>query len=186
MSYWSSKRRHRLCPGFRFRVPGVSEESPRWQGDRFHHHSFDSRRSRCKSCTECGKACLKLRIKSGGDREFANVLMAPAGPGQPPQDVAALIASSGWAKVRDPVGEGDEAVRRLGAEEAKRRETLRNAESQAKAEGKGVWSEEAENVSRVRNRFLTISNAWCLSRCLRTLTLSLPRTRTETSTVSLS
>jgi staphylococcal nuclease domain-containing protein 1 len=72
--------------------------------------------------------------------------MAPAGPGQPPQDVAALISTSGWAKVRDGVGEGDEAVRRLGAEEAKRRESLRNAEAQAQAEGKGVWSENPENV----------------------------------------
>lgn len=72
--------------------------------------------------------------------------MAPAGPGQPPQDVAALIATSGWAKVRDGVGEGDEAVRRLGAEEAKRREALRNAEAQAQSEGKGVWSENPENV----------------------------------------
>lgn len=85
-------------------------------------------------------------IQSGGDREFANVLMAPAGPGQPPQDVAVLISTSGWAKVRDGVGEGDEAVRRLGAEEAKRRESLRGAESQAQAEGKGLWSENPENV----------------------------------------
>lgn len=35
----------------------------------------------------------------------------------------------------------------MGAEEAKRRETLRVAEGQAKAEGKGVWSEEPESVS---------------------------------------
>lgn len=45
------------------------------------------------------------------EREFANFLMAPAGPGQAPQDVAMLIVSAGWAKVRDGVGEGDEAVR---------------------------------------------------------------------------
>lgn len=37
-------------------------------------------------------------------------------------------------------------MRRLGAEEAKRRENLRQAESQAQAEGKGVWSEDPENV----------------------------------------
>lgn len=37
--------------------------------------------------------------------------MAPAGPGQAPQDVAHVIVSAGWAKVRDGVGEGDEAVR---------------------------------------------------------------------------
>jgi len=60
-----------------------------------------------------------------------------------------LLASTGWARVRDGVGEGDEAVRRLGAEEAKRRETLRVAEAQAQAEGKGVWSEEPEGVSSV-------------------------------------
>lgn len=115
--------------------------------------------------------------------------MAPAGPGQPPQDVAALIASSGWAKVRDGVGEGDEAIRRLGAEEAKRRETLRNAEAQAKTEGKGVWSEDAENVRRSstgqgRNIALTSSNAWSRFKCRRTHTLSSRRTRTETSMVS--
>lgn len=45
------------------------------------------------------------------DREFANVFIAPAGPGQPPQELALLIVSNGWAKVRDGVGEGDEAVR---------------------------------------------------------------------------
>ena len=45
------------------------------------------------------------------DREFANILIAPAGPGQPPQDVASLIVSNGWAKLRDGVGEGEEAVR---------------------------------------------------------------------------
>ena len=49
------------------------------------------------------------------------------------------------------MGEGDEAVRRLGAEEAKRRETLRVAEGQAKSEGKGVWSEEPESVSLAVN-----------------------------------
>jgi staphylococcal nuclease domain-containing protein 1 len=45
------------------------------------------------------------------DREFASLLIAPAGPGQPPQDVATLVIAAGWAKVRDGVGEGDEAVR---------------------------------------------------------------------------
>jgi len=41
----------------------------------------------------------------------------------------------------------DVGCRRLGADEAKRREGLRAAESQAKAEGLGVWSEQSENVS---------------------------------------
>jgi staphylococcal nuclease domain-containing protein 1 len=45
------------------------------------------------------------------EREFANFQIAPAGPGQPPQDVAQLIVAAGWAKVRDGVGEGEEAVR---------------------------------------------------------------------------
>ncbi len=36
--------------------------------------------------------------------------------------------------------------RRLGAEEAKRREGLRAAEAQAKADGKGLWAEQPENV----------------------------------------
>ena len=45
------------------------------------------------------------------EREFVTLFMAPAGPGQAPQDVASLIVASGWAKVRDGVGEGEEAVR---------------------------------------------------------------------------
>ena len=45
------------------------------------------------------------------DREFATIYIAPASPGGPPQDVSMLIVSAGWAKVRDGVGEGDEAVR---------------------------------------------------------------------------
>ncbi|KAK1924792.1 transcription factor [Papiliotrema laurentii] len=83
------------------------------------------------------------------DREFANVLMAPAGPGQPPRDVAQTIVEAGWAKVRDGVGEGDEAVRRLGAEEAKRREGLRAAEAQAQDEGRGIWSKDPESQRTV-------------------------------------
>lgn len=39
-------------------------------------------------------------------------------------------------------------IRRLGAEEAKRREGLRSAEAQAQAEGKGIWAEGTENVSK--------------------------------------
>lgn len=38
-------------------------------------------------------------------------------------------------------------IRRLGPEEAKRREGLRAAEAQAKIEAKGIWAEEPENVS---------------------------------------
>ncbi|WVR05260.1 hypothetical protein IAU60_002272 [Kwoniella sp. DSM 27419] len=83
------------------------------------------------------------------DREFVTLLIAPAGPGQPPQDVASLILAQGWAKMRDGVGEGDEAVRRLGAEEAKKRESLRVIEQQAKAEGKGMWDEQPENQRTV-------------------------------------
>ncbi len=89
---------------------------------------------------------LTITHTLGNDREFANVHIAPAAKGQPPRDLALLIVAAGWAKVRDGVGEGDEAVRRLGAEEAKRRERLREAESQAQSEGKGLWAE-TENVS---------------------------------------
>ncbi len=45
------------------------------------------------------------------NREFANLFFAPASPGQPPQEVSSFIISAGWARVRDGVGEGDEAVR---------------------------------------------------------------------------
>ncbi|WVF72237.1 hypothetical protein IAT40_007049 [Kwoniella sp. CBS 6097] len=85
----------------------------------------------------------------GQDREFVSLLIAPAGPGLPPQEVAALVLAQGWAKMRDGVGEGDEAVRRLGAEEAKKRESLRVVEQQAKAEGKGIWAEQPESQRTV-------------------------------------
>lgn len=45
------------------------------------------------------------------EREFVTLLLAPPGPGQPPIDVSQLIIANGWAKVRDGVGEGEEAVR---------------------------------------------------------------------------
>lgn len=60
-----------------------------------------------------------------------------------------MILAQGWAKMRDGVGEGDEAVRRLGAEEAKKRENLRVIEAQAKSEGKGIWDEQPENQRTV-------------------------------------
>lgn len=55
---------------------------------------------------------------------------------------------------------------RLGEAEAKRRENLRNAENQAKADGKGVWSEQPETVrpfSAYTSHGVTSSNA--LGRC---------------------
>jgi len=67
-------------------------------------------------------------IPSGG--EFATVLSAPPGPGQPPQDVATLVVSAGWAKARDNAPEA-----------------LKDAEAAAQAEGKGIWAAEAETVS---------------------------------------
>lgn len=73
--------------------------------------------------------------------------MAPLQPGGPPQDVAMVVIANGWAKVREGGGEGEELVRRLGAEEAKRREGLRAAEAEAQAAGKGIWVEGGENVS---------------------------------------
>ncbi|WWC90066.1 uncharacterized protein L201_004999 [Kwoniella dendrophila CBS 6074] len=86
---------------------------------------------------------------AGSEREFVTLLIAPAGPGQPPQDVATLVVSQGWAKLRDNVGDGEDAVRRLGAEEAKKREQLRAVEQQAKAEGKGLWAEQPESQRTV-------------------------------------
>lgn len=73
--------------------------------------------------------------------------MAPLQPGGPAQDVAMLVVANGWAKVREGGGEGEELVRRLGAEEAKRREGLRAAEAEAQAAGKGIWIEGGEQVS---------------------------------------
>ncbi|WWC61150.1 uncharacterized protein I303_103729 [Kwoniella dejecticola CBS 10117] len=86
---------------------------------------------------------------SGPEREFVTLLIAPAGPGLPPQDVASLVLANGWAKLRDGVGEGEEAVRRLGAEEAKKREQLRAIEQQAKSEGLGLWAEQPESQRTV-------------------------------------
>ncbi|TYJ56577.1 hypothetical protein B9479_002669 [Cryptococcus floricola] len=86
---------------------------------------------------------------AGPGREFVSLFIAPAAPGQPPQDVAALILAEGWARMRDGVGEGDEAIRRLGAEEAKKRDALRAVEAQAKAEGKGIWDEQPESQRTV-------------------------------------
>ncbi len=45
------------------------------------------------------------------DREYGIIKIAPATQGGPPQDVAMLVVASGFAKVRDSVGEGEEAVR---------------------------------------------------------------------------
>ncbi|AFR93247.2 nuclease domain-containing protein 1 [Cryptococcus neoformans C23] len=90
-----------------------------------------------------------IESSTGPNREFVSLCIAPAGPGLPPQDVASLIVAQGWAKMRDGVGEGDEAVRRLGAEEAKKRENLRVIEAQAKSEGKGIWDEQPENQRTV-------------------------------------
>ncbi|KAK4688228.1 staphylococcal nuclease domain-containing protein 1, partial [Tremellales sp. Uapishka_1] len=102
------------------------------------------------------------------EREFANLLIAPAGPGLPPQEVAMLVVTAGWAKVREGGGEGEEAVRRLGAEEAKRREALRAAENEARTEGRGVWAEQGESV-RI---FLQAVLADKLSRLLQQRTVS--------------
>ncbi|KAL1405286.1 hypothetical protein Q8F55_008913 [Vanrija albida] len=71
-------------------------------------------------------------LPSGG--EFATVLSAPPAPGQPPQDVAKLVVSAGWAKLRD----ADKAS-----------EDLRNAEAEAQAAGRGVWSAEPETQRTV-------------------------------------
>lgn len=57
---------------------------------------------------------------------------APPGPGQPPQDVALLVVSNGWAKVRDNAPE-----------------PLKEAQAKAEAEGRGVWSTEPESQRTV-------------------------------------
>lgn len=57
--------------------------------------------------------------------------------------------------------------RRLGAEEAKRREGLRAAEAQAQDEGRGIWSKDPESV-RERCGRADHSNERFRSRCLPT------------------
>lgn len=79
------------------------------------------------------------------DREYGAVYAAPTTAGGPPQDVALLAVREGWAKVREGGGEGEEAVRRLGEAEAKRREAMRAAENEAKAAGKGMWVDGGES-----------------------------------------
>lgn len=74
---------------------------------------------------------------------------APASPGGPPQDIAMMAVSNGWAKVREAGGEGEDAVRRLGADEAKRREALRQAEAEAQQAEKGLWAPTGESQRTV-------------------------------------
>lgn len=78
-------------------------------------------------------------------------------------------------------------IRRLGAEEAKRREGLRVAEQQAQTEHKGVWAEEPENVSGLMldacNEF-DKSNEPSRFRCLPIPMLSSTSIRARTSMVS--
>lgn len=83
------------------------------------------------------------------DREYGVILSAPSTPGGPPTDVALLVVANGWAKVRENGGEGEEAVRRLGADEAKRRESLRQAETDAKTAEKGLWAPTGESQRMV-------------------------------------
>lgn len=45
------------------------------------------------------------------DREYGIIYAAPVSPGSPPQDIAMMVVSNGWAKVREAGGEGEEAVR---------------------------------------------------------------------------
>jgi hypothetical protein len=108
-------------------------------------------------------------IPSGG--EFANVVSAPVGAGQPPQDVATVVVSAGWAKARDNAPEA-----------------LKDAEAAAQAEGKGIWSAEAETVSLISNvsfvQLTFLSSALFPSRCPLNLMLSLPSTRARRSMVS--
>jgi hypothetical protein len=45
------------------------------------------------------------------DREYGIIYAAPVSPGGPPQDIAMMVVSNGWAKVREAGGEGEDAVR---------------------------------------------------------------------------
>jgi staphylococcal nuclease domain-containing protein 1 len=53
----------------------------------------------------------------------------------------------GAAPLHSGLAGADDVDSRLGADEAKRREGLRSAESQAQADGLGIWAEQPENVS---------------------------------------
>lgn len=79
--------------------------------------------------------------------------------------------------------------RRLGEAEAKRRDMLRNSESQAKAEGRGLWDEQPETVSELsighRGQADMSSNGLYPFKCLPIRMLSLPNTRIRKLTVCL-
>lgn len=62
-------------------------------------------------------------------REYGQVLLAPLGPGQPPRDLAHLLLSAGYARVRDAASSADE-------------EALRTLEAQAKEAKVGLWADE--------------------------------------------
>ncbi|KAJ9122184.1 hypothetical protein QFC24_004414 [Naganishia onofrii] len=94
------------------------------------------------------------------DREYGIIKMAPLQPGGQPQDVAMVVVANGWAKVREGGGEGEELIRRLGADEAKRREGLRAAEAEAQAAGKGMWVEGGEPQRTVHFQMPTDSQAF--------------------------
>jgi staphylococcal nuclease domain-containing protein 1 len=63
------------------------------------------------------------------------VLLAPLGPGQPPRDLAHLLLSAGYARVRDAASSADE-------------ESLRTLETQAKEAKVGLWADEASPTAR--------------------------------------
>ncbi|KAJ9108141.1 hypothetical protein QFC19_002609 [Naganishia cerealis] len=94
------------------------------------------------------------------DREYGIIKMAPLQPGGQPQDVAMVVVANGWAKVREGGGEGEELIRRLGADEAKRREGLRAAEAEAQTAGKGIWVEGGEPQRTVHFQMPTDSQAF--------------------------
>lgn len=104
-----------------------SEDDPR---------AFDSREFLRKTCV--GKV---VRYAVGGvtgstgdntTTQWGAAWLAPSAPGGEPFDVALEATRAGWVRVRDG-GAGNDA-------EARRRELLRAAESEAQAGDRGIWS----------------------------------------------
>ena len=63
-------------------------------------------------CTNGPNLTTIVRItQSQLDREYGIIYAAPVSPGSPPQDLAMMVVSNGYAKVREAGGEGEDAVR---------------------------------------------------------------------------
>lgn len=75
-------------------------------------------------------------LPAGDDGTLRDLGAAEIQIGGVPADLALEILRNGWAKIKESKGRDREGV---SEEEAKKREV----ESQARAAGKGIWSEEA-------------------------------------------